>query len=168
MNTINIIESKTNNVSQIGLDKKKSKELAKKLNTLLANYSIFYQNTRGYHWNLRGTKFFELHLKFEALYTDLSVKMDEIAERILTLGFSAQHNFSDYKSESKIIEKTEVNDGLKAAADILNSLKILVSLQREILSFSTEMKDEGTYALMSENIKAQEKLVWMYSAFLEK
>ena len=56
------------NLNNIGLDKSKSEELAKKLNVLLANYSIFYQNTRGYHWNIKGHKFFELHLKFEELY----------------------------------------------------------------------------------------------------
>ena len=65
------------NLNAIGLDKSKSKELAQKLNILLANYSIFYQNTRGYHWNIKGQKFFELHLKFEELYTDLLLKIDE-------------------------------------------------------------------------------------------
>ena len=73
------------NLNSIGLDVKKSAELAAKLNTLLANYSIFYQNTRGYHWNIKGEKFFELHLKFEELYNDLFIKIDEVAERILTL-----------------------------------------------------------------------------------
>ena len=72
----------------IGLDSRDAKKLAEKLNELLANYSIFYQNTRGYHWNIKGEKFFELHLKFEELYNDLLIKIDEVAERILTLGAS--------------------------------------------------------------------------------
>lgn len=54
-------------LNSIGLDEKKSKQLAASLNDLLANYSIFYQNLRGYHWNIKGNKFFELHLKFEEL-----------------------------------------------------------------------------------------------------
>ncbi len=58
-------------INAIGLDSIKSKHLAEKLNELLANYSIFYQNTRGSHWNIKGDKFFELHLKFEELYNDL-------------------------------------------------------------------------------------------------
>ncbi len=56
------------NLSPIGLDKTKSSELADLLNDLLANYSIFYQNVRGYHWNIIVDKFFELHVKFEELY----------------------------------------------------------------------------------------------------
>ena len=55
------------NLIKIGLNKEKSKELAGLLNDLLANYSTFYQNTRGYHWNITGSKFFELHLKFEKM-----------------------------------------------------------------------------------------------------
>ena len=70
--------------TKIGLSTVQSKHLAEKLNILLANYQIFYQNTRGFHWNITGEKFFELHLKFEELYTDSLVKVDEIAERMLT------------------------------------------------------------------------------------
>ena len=77
--------------NRIGLDIDKSAELAALLNDLLANYSIFYQNTRGYHWNIRGNKFFELHVKFEELYNDLFVKIDDVAERILTLGHVPRH-----------------------------------------------------------------------------
>ena len=68
-------------LNHIGLDEKVSKDLALKLNDLLANYSVFYQNVRGYHWNIKGEKFFELHLKFEELYNVLFVKIDEVAER---------------------------------------------------------------------------------------
>ena len=70
----------------IGLDPNKAKQLSEKLNVLLADYSLFYQNTRGFHWNIKGEKFFELHVKFEKLYNDLLLKIDEVAERILTLG----------------------------------------------------------------------------------
>ena len=61
-------------INAIGLDSSKTAMLAEKLNDLLANYSLFYQNTRGYHWNIKGEKFFELHLKFEELYNDLLLK----------------------------------------------------------------------------------------------
>lgn len=151
----------------IGLDKDKSEKLAKKLNTLLANYSVFYQNTRGYHWNIKGDKFFELHLKFEELYNDLFLKIDEVAERILTLGHAPEHNFTQYNKTSSIKETTKVTDGLKAVEQILESFKTVISMQRELLNLSADANDEGTNALMSDYIRAQEKLVWMYSAFLK-
>lgn len=157
-----------NTINSIGLDKEKAKVLAEKLNNLLANYSIFYQNTRGYHWNIKGEKFFELHLKFEELYNDLLLKIDEVAERILTLGHTPQHNYSTYQSTSKIKESVQVSDGIKAVEDILYSFQIIIILQRELLSISSEAGDEGTNALMSDYIRMQEKLVWMYSSFLNK
>jgi starvation-inducible DNA-binding protein len=155
-------------INAIGLDNSKSKQLAEKLNELLANYSVFYQNTRGSHWNIKGEKFFELHLKFEELYNDLLLKIDEVAERILTLGHSPNHNYTDYIRVSKITESKEVSDGIKSVANILDSFKTIITLQRELLSLSAETGDEGTNALMSDYIRAQEKLVWMYSSFLNK
>ena len=157
-----------NNINAIGLDNDKAKHLAEKLNELLANYSIFYQNTRGYHWNIQGEKFFELHLKFEELYNDLLLKVDEVAERILTLGHTPKHNYADYRTTSKIKESVFVSDGIKAVEDILASFKTIIILQRELLVIASDAGDEGTNALMSDYIRLQEKSVWMYSSFLKK
>ena len=155
-------------LNRIGLDSIKSKALADQLNDLLANYSIFYQNTRGYHWNIQGEKFFELHLKFEELYNDLFVKIDEVAERILTLGHTPKHKFTDYQDSSKIKESNEGMDGVKAIEEILEAFQVLLVKQRLILDLSGEINDEGTNAQMSDYIREQEKLVWMYSAYLKK
>ena len=155
-------------LNRIGLDTDKSKELAELLNDLLANYSTFYQNTRGYHWNISGDKFFELHQKFEELYNDLFLKIDEIAERILTLGHTPHHKFTDYLGTSAIPESNEVNNGVKAIAEILVAFKTLLTKQRQVLDLSASINDEGTNAQMSDYIREQEKLVWMYSAYLNK
>lgn len=157
------MKKKTTNL--IGIDSGKAEELAGKLNELLANYSLFYQNTRGYHWNIKGEKFFELHVKFEELYNNLLLKIDEIAERILTLGHSPEHKYSEYIKTSGIKESRQTSNGSNAVEDILNSFSNLIVLQREILKLSEEANDEGTNALMSDYIMEQEKLVWMYSAY---
>jgi starvation-inducible DNA-binding protein len=73
------------NKSIIGLDKQESANLVDNLNGLLANFQIYYQSLRGLHWNIKGNNFFELHEKYEEFYTDSLVKIDDIAERILTL-----------------------------------------------------------------------------------
>ena len=156
------------NINSIGLESSKAEYLFEKLNELLANYSIFYQNTRGYHWNIKGEKFFELHLKFEELYNDLLLKIDELAERILTLGHSPKHKYSDYRTISKIKESSQVSDGVKAVENILSSFQTIIILQRELLTISSDADDEGTNALMSDYVREQEKLVWMYTAFLRR
>ena len=153
-------------LSSIGLDPKLSKELAEKLNTLLSNYQVFYMNVRGFHWNVKGDKFFELHLKFEELYNDAALKIDEIAERVLTLEHTPVHSYSDYLKISDIKEVKNVGDGKEGLAYILNGFKVIITLQRELLQLSAEANDEGTNALMSDYIRQQEKLVWMYNAYL--
>lgn len=137
-----------NNLNRIGLDKDKSENLATQLNDLLANYSVFYQNTRGYHWNVQGDKFFELHLKFEEIYNDLVIKIDEVAERILTLGAIPEHRYTSYIGISEIAESKEVTDGMEGMQRILDSLQIILRKQRKILDLSSEIKDEGTNAQM--------------------
>jgi starvation-inducible DNA-binding protein len=150
----------------IGLDVQKSKELAEKLNDLLANFQVFYTNVRGYHWNIKGPKFFELHVKFEELYDDLFLKIDEVAERILTLGSTPLHSYEDYLKISEVKDSKVVSDGTDAVKQILEAFKILIAKERVILNLSDDLNDEGSNALMSDYIREQEKLVWMYSAFL--
>lgn len=154
--------------NQIGLEPAQTQTLAELLNDLLANYQVFYMNVRGFHWNIRGEKFFELHAKFEELYNDALVKIDEIAERILTLGFTPLHSYTGYLKESDIKEQTRVSDGFTAVEAILEGFRILLVKERELLRLSAEADDEGTNALMSDYIREQEKSVWMYSSFLGK
>ena len=152
-------------LNQIGLDIKKSEELSVKLNGLLADFQVFYQNARGFHWNVRGKDFFEMHIKFEELYTDAMLKIDEIAERVLTLGFTPTHNFSDYMDKAEIKPAKNVSGAKNAVGHILEGFRILLEKERDILAFSDGLGDEGTNALMSDYIREQEKLVWMYAAY---
>jgi starvation-inducible DNA-binding protein len=160
-------KDKNHTLSYIGLEKEGSAQIAEKLNILLANYQLFYINTRGFHWNIAGEKFFELHLKFEEIYNDALLKVDEIAERILTLGYTPLHSYSDYIQVSSIQESTNISDGKVAMKHILDSYKSLLSLERIIMLMAAEMDDEGTNALMSDYIREQEKAAWMYAAYLK-
>lgn len=152
--------------NRIGLKTQDCVELSNQLNQLLSNYQLLYMNVRGFHWNIKGNNFFELHVKFEEIYNNLQLKIDEIAERILTLGYTPVHSYSDYLRHSTVKEKTNISDGKVAMAEILNAFEIIITLQREILSLAGETNDEGTNALMSDYIREQEKLTWMYSAYL--
>lgn len=153
-------------MNTIGLDHEKSKVLAEHLNDLLANYMVFYQNVRGFHWNIKGEKFFELHLKFEELYNNVLLKVDELAERILTLESTPLHSFEDYVQISSIKSTKDISEGKEALKHILSAFQVIIVKQRNILSVASEAGDEGTNALMSDYIREQEKLVWMYRAYL--
>ncbi len=156
---------KNSKLSNIGLNKESTMEIANHLNDLLSNYQLFYMNLRGFHWNIKGRKFFELHLKFEELYNDALIKVDEIAERVLTLSATPIHTFSKYMDHSEIKATENVVDGDRAVDAILDNLSILLKKERAILSIASEANDEGTVSQMSDYIVQQEKLVWMLSAY---
>ncbi|MCB0409032.1 MAG: DNA starvation/stationary phase protection protein [Flavobacteriales bacterium] len=151
----------------VGIDQKKAKGLVKKLNALLADYQMFYQNLRGFHWNIKGREFFELHLKFEEFYNDAILKIDEIAERILTLEGEPLHTFSDYIKNSDIKEEKSVTDGIKGIQVVVKNFGVLILKEREILSLAADAEDEGTVSLMSDYISQTEKTLWMLNSYLK-
>ncbi|WBX74331.1 DNA starvation/stationary phase protection protein [Tenacibaculum pacificus] len=150
----------------LGLDSKKSIKLAKELNILLANFQVYYQNVRGLHWNIKGKSFFELHVKFEELYTDAQEKVDLIAERILTLQGVPLHTFEDYSKLSTVVVGKNISNDKKAVELVVNSLSELLKIERAILATSDEANDEGTNSMMSDFIAEQEKTIWMLNAWL--
>ena len=153
-------------LNSIGLDTKKTKDLANDLNDLLANFQIYYQNLRGIHWNIKGKRFFDLHVKFEELYTDANLKVDLIAERVLTLGETPLHTFDDYSKLAKVPVGKNVSIDEKAVQLIVDSLTQLLTIERQILDKSGKANDEGTNSMMSDFITEQEKTVWMMKAWL--
>jgi len=155
-------------LNSIGLDSKITKELAQDLNGLLANFQIYYQNLRGIHWNIKGKRFFDLHVKFEELYTDANIKVDLIAERILTLGVTPLHTFDEYSKLARVPVGKNVSNDEKAVRLIVDSLSGLLQIERAILDKSGNANDEGTNSMMSDFISEQEKTVWMMKAWLNE
>lgn len=138
-----------------------------KLNLLLADFQIYYQNLRGFHWNIQGREFFELHVKFEELYTDSAIKIDTIAERILTVGGVPLHAFEDYLNTATIDPEKNVHNGETAVKTIVANIGALITLEREIKDIAADANDSGTEDQMSAFIEEQEKSLWMYKAWLK-
>lgn len=156
------------NLNSIGLEVEKANKLASDLNELLANFQLYYQNLRGIHWNIKGRDFFNLHVKFEELYDDANMKVDEIAERILTLGQTPLHTFEDYTALAKVPVGKNISQDEKAVRLIVESLTELLKLERHILDAAGDANDEGTNSMMSDFITEQEKTVWMMKAWLNE
>lgn len=155
-------------LNSIGLPKKEAEIVAAELNILLANFQMYYQNLRGLHWNIRGKRFFDLHLKFEELYNNSQLKIDLVAERILTLDGTPLHTFEDYIKYNKLEVGRNIQNDVKAIELILDSLVKLLKIERVILKKASEIDDEGTTSMMSDFIVEQEKIIWMMKAWLEQ
>ena len=156
----------SNATNQIGLEKADMSEVIAQLNNLLSTYHVFYLNVRGYHWNVKGEHFFTLHPKFEELYTALQLQIDEIAERILTLGGTPLHAYSDFTQHTSIQEDKNVKDGNACVKGVVTSLQALITEQRKVSALAADSEDQGTADLVDAYVQEQEKLIWMYNAFL--
>ncbi len=150
----------------IGLNADSSKKVVDALQQLLADYHVFYANLRGLHWNIQGKKFFALHEKFEELYDVVGDQIDEVAERILTLGGVPEHNLKSYIKLAKLEESGYITGAEESVKLVLNNLSYLIAAERAAMDLAGDLDDEGTSALMSDYIRDQEKLVWMYTAWL--
>ena len=154
-------------LNTIGLPVDESEVIIVELNVLLSNFQIYYQSLRSLHWNIRGRRFFDLHLKFEELYNDSQLKIDLIAERVLTLGGRPLHTFEDYIKFNQLSVGKNISNDEAGIQLIVNSLSQLLKIEREILSKASEISDEGTSSMMSDFIVEQEKTIWMMNAWLE-
>ena len=148
-------------INSLGLDKAKVEKEIEVLNVLLSNYQTYYQN-------LRGVRFFELHVKFEELYNAAQEQVDQIAERILTLGGVPFNTLASYVKHATIPVGENVSDDDKAVRLIVDSIIALLPLERELLSLSDEINDEGTNTLVSDLIVEQEKNLWMLKSYLSE
>lgn len=148
----------------IGINESDRKEIASGLKKLLADSYTLYLQTHNFHWNVTGPQFRELHLMFEEHYTELAVAVDDIAERIRTLGLAAPATYKAFAELSRIKEV----DGVPKAAEMVKLLmqghEAVVKTCREVLKLSQQADDESTSALVSDRMRVHEKTAWMLRA----
>ncbi|UII76680.1 DNA starvation/stationary phase protection protein [Flagellimonas sp. HMM57] len=137
----------------------------KDLNQLLADYSVYYQKLRSFHWNVLGKNFFDLHEKFEELYNDARIKIDEVAERILTLRYHPISKMSEYLKLSKVDEVSAMITDGEMVLEILKDHKKLLSQMKIVISTAEKVGDEGTVDMMGSYIAQLEKSSWMLDAW---
>lgn len=155
-------------MSYLGLDAEKTSKTVEELNTLLADYHLYYQKLRNFHWNVIGKNFFDLHEKFEELYDDAKLKVDEIAERILTLRFQPTSNLSEYLKMANLKEsKSELTDS-KMIETLLEDHGTMLKQMRKVIETADKASDEGTIDLIGAYIRELEKTSWMLDAWKMK
>lgn len=152
-------------MNYLNINKKKNEETANALNTLLADYHLYYQKLRNFHWNIVGKHFFDLHTKFEELYEDAKLKIDEIAERILTLRYQPLSNYSQYMELSNIAEASTNLKDYEMVQNIIEDHGILLSQMRKVLENAEKANDDGTMDSIGTYIAEIEKVNWMLDAW---
>ena len=152
-------------MNYLNIDNQKVLPVVSELNVLLADYHVHYQKLRNFHWNILGKNFFDLHNRFEEMYNDTRVKIDEVAERIVTLKYHPISKLSDYIEVSRIKESSPLLTDEEMVADIINDNKIVLEQLGKIIERATKAKDEGTLDLMGAYIRELEKSTWLLNAW---
>ena len=152
-------------MSYLNLDKEKTQNTVNELNVLLADYHLYYQKLRNFHWNIVGRNFFDLHEKFEAMYDDAKLKVDEIAERILTLRYKPLSNYSDYLEKSNLTESSTDLVDSKMIDILLEDHGKIIKQMRTTVDAADENNDEGTIDMLGAYIGELEKTSWMLDAW---
>ncbi|GAA3519784.1 Dps family protein [Aquimarina addita] len=155
-------------MNYLGLSEKKLIPVVTELNTLLADYNMYYQKLRNFHWNILGKNFFDLHVQFEEMYTDARVKIDEIAERILTLQFHPMSSYSDYIKVSSINETSPLLKDEEMVEELLSDHRQILTQMRIVIENADNAKDEGTIDLIGAYVRELEKTSWMLNAWSKK
>jgi starvation-inducible DNA-binding protein len=138
------------------------------LNELLANYSVHYQKLRNYHWNVRGSDFFDLHEQFELLYTEARDNIDAIAERIRVFGKTPLSTMKDYLNVSTLKETGTELASDDMVREVLSDYRILLEHMFSVVDVASNQNDSGTEEMIKVFINNIEKHHWMLTAFLAK
>jgi len=152
----------------LNLNKEKTNLTVEQLNILLADYHLYYQKLRNFHWNIIGKSFFDLHEKFEEMYDDAVLKIDEIAERVLTLRFQPTSNYSDYLKISNLEESDSEHTDAEMVTILLQDHGKILSQMRKVIKVADDGNDEGTIDLIGAYIRELEKTSWMLDAWVMK
>ena len=155
--------------ANIGIAEKNSQAVANRLNILLADEQVLYTKTRNYHWNVEGSNFMEMHKFYEGLYTELAETIDEIAERIRTIGHFAQGRLKDYLKAANLEEQEYTSKQDEQLNNLLEDHETIARyLRKDIGDFDTKYKDKGSSDFVTAVLKQHEKWAWFIRAYISK
>lgn len=154
----------------IGISDTNRKGVNQILNALLADQYVLYTKTRNYHWNVTGMQFNDLHKFFESQYDELDVAIDEVAERVRSLGGTTVATLAEFSKNSRLKEhpgrypdpKTMISNLL---ADHETTIR---NLRTGLEACDKKYHDAGTADFLTGLMEKHEKMAWMLRAFLEK
>ena len=152
----------------IGISEDDRTAIADGLSRLLADTYTLYLKTHNFHWNVTGPMFNTLHLMFETQYTELTLAVDLIAERIRSLGIPAPATYSAYAKLTSIAETEGVPKATEMIKLLVEGQESVVRTARSIFPIAKKANDEPTADLLTQRLQVHEKTAWMLRSLLEE
>ncbi len=137
------------------------------LDRLLADSYAIYLKTQNYHWNVTGPWFKSLHDLFEEQYTELAAAIDEIAERVRTIGAYAPGGFKAFAGLTSIEDASPGTAAKDMVRNLLADNRTLIANAKALVDPFEKMGDDVTVDLLLDRISVHEKTGWMLESLLE-
>lgn len=154
--------------ANIGISESSTQATALSLNILLADETVLYTKTRNYHWNVEGDNFMELHKFYESQYDELEVIIDEVAERVRSLGHYAEGRLKDYLNITHLTEQGYTSDQKVQLKNLLQDHEsIIIYIRKEIDKVNNEYNDAGTADFITGLMEKHEKMAWFIRSYLK-
>lgn len=151
----------------IGISESDRESIVQGLSHLLADTYTLYLKTHNFHWNVTGPMFQTLHTMFMQQYTELAIAVDDIAERIRSLGFPAPGTYSDYAKLASIEETLGVPTADEMIRLLVAGNEAVVRTARAAFPAAERAGDESTADLLTERMRLHEKTAWMLRSLLQ-
>jgi starvation-inducible DNA-binding protein len=151
----------------IGIPAEQRQAIADGLGRVLADSTVLYAKTHGFHWNVTGPMFNTLHLMFMDQYTELWTALDLIAERIRSLGYPAPGTNSQFAKLSSIPETEGVPDAMEMVRLLVAGHEAVTRTARKAFKPAEDGGDESTVDLLTQRLQVHEKTAWMLRSLLK-
>ena len=151
----------------IGIPEQDRSRIAEGLGRVLADSTVLYAKTHGFHWNVTGPMFNSLHLMFMEQYAELWTSLDEIAERIRALGHKAPFGGSIYRDLSSIPETQGVPAAMEMVRELVEGHEAVARTIRSVFGVADEANDQPTADLLTQRLQIHEKTAWMLRSLME-
>lgn len=153
---------------QIGISDSNRQSVALALNKVLADEVVLYQKTRNYHWNIEGPSFLELHRFYEEQYKALEEIIDEVAERIRSLGHYAEGRLGDFLKLTNLLEQDYSTDRKVQMTNLLNDHETVIrEFRGQVDKFNNDYQDAGSADFITGLMEQHEKMAWMLRSYLK-
>ncbi len=143
-----------------------SATLNQELNKQVATWSVMYTKLHNFHWYVKGPQFFTLHAKYEELYNEATLHMDEIAERLLTLGGQPVATLKEHLELSEVEEATGKETTEQMVDSVVKDFATIMKSLKNGMDEAAKDGDDMTEDLLNAVYQSIEKHQWMLNAFL--
>ncbi|MBY0122853.1 Dps family protein [Bacillus sp. S/N-304-OC-R1] len=141
-------------------------KLIQAVNKQVANWTVLYVKLHNYHWYIKGRHFFTLHEKFEELYNEANVHIDELAERILSLEGKPVATMKECLETATVQEASGAEKEEEMVKTLCDDFEKMADELQEAIALAEEANDEGTGDMLIAVKQSLKKHIWMLKAYL--